>query len=237
MSKLYFFRHAQASLGAVNYDVLSPKGELQAAELGKHLADKAVQFNKVYVGPLRRQQHTYEIVREVFRERKLPIPAPIVLDGLKEHEAPKAMKLAMPQMVTTVPLIKKLWEEAEAKPERKRANSMRSFQYFIDQWVDGKIEVEGVLPWADFRRDVKKGLEHILEETNAGETIAAFTSGGTISSITAESLNMNDQKRVAAMNFTIRNTSFTSFLFSKDQFNLLGFNELPHLPEEMITFV
>ena len=37
MSKIYLFRHAQASIGKANYDVLSPKGELQAAELGKFL--------------------------------------------------------------------------------------------------------------------------------------------------------------------------------------------------------
>ena len=37
MSKIYFFRHAQASLGSDNYDILSKKGELQALYLGKYL--------------------------------------------------------------------------------------------------------------------------------------------------------------------------------------------------------
>ncbi|MFT4762686.1 MAG: hypothetical protein ACI9LN_004674, partial [Saprospiraceae bacterium] len=31
--------------------------------------------------------------------------------------------------------------------------------------------------------------------------------------------------------------SFSSFLFSKGIFNLLSFNELPHLEKEMVTFV
>ena len=35
MSKIYLFRHAQASIGKANYDVLSTKGEKQAGELGK----------------------------------------------------------------------------------------------------------------------------------------------------------------------------------------------------------
>lgn len=237
MSKIYFFRHAQASLGAVNYDVLSPKGELQAAVLGKYLADKKFEFNKIYVGPLRRQQHTYEIVRDVFDKRKIPMPEPFLLDGLKEHRGTGAMKQSMPQLVKTEPFFKKLWEEGETNPELKNSNMMKAFQHFIQEWAEGNIQVDGFLPWADFRRDVKKGLNHILENTGKGETIGAFTSGGTISSITAESLNMADQKRIATMNFTIRNTSFTSFFFSKNQFNLLGFNELPHLSEEMITFV
>ena len=39
MSKIYFFRHAQASYGAVNYDQLSAKGEQQSAVLGQYLVD------------------------------------------------------------------------------------------------------------------------------------------------------------------------------------------------------
>ena len=64
-----------------------------------------------------------------------------------------------------------------------------------------------------------------------------FSSGGTISAITAESLNIENEMKIADLNFSIRNTSFTSFLYSKEKFNLLSFNELPHLKEDMITFV
>ena len=47
MSKLYFFRHGQASLGADNYDVLSPLGEEQALALGKYLVEKNIHFDRV----------------------------------------------------------------------------------------------------------------------------------------------------------------------------------------------
>ena len=40
MSKIYLFRHAQASIGKADYDVLSAKGEKQAGELGKYLCKK-----------------------------------------------------------------------------------------------------------------------------------------------------------------------------------------------------
>ena len=52
MSKIYFFRHAQASFGADNYDELSAKGKLQSLELGKYLISKKQRFDRVYVGPL-----------------------------------------------------------------------------------------------------------------------------------------------------------------------------------------
>ena len=46
MSKFYFFRHAQASFGSANYDVLSPKGEEQSAILGKYLVSKTFDLIK-----------------------------------------------------------------------------------------------------------------------------------------------------------------------------------------------
>ena len=74
MSKIYFFRHAQASLGSDNYDVLSKKGELQALELGKYLVANKYKFDKIYVGELTRQQHTCKIVSEVYKENNLTFP-------------------------------------------------------------------------------------------------------------------------------------------------------------------
>ena len=71
MSKIYLFRHAQASIGKANYDVLSTKGEKQAAELGKYLCNKKLIFDKVYVGNLQRQKHTQEIVAKEYKNSRL----------------------------------------------------------------------------------------------------------------------------------------------------------------------
>jgi len=237
MSKIYFFRHAQASFGADNYDELSPKGEQQSVELGNYLVGKKINFDKAYIGPLKRQQHTFEIVKSIFDKNNLPMPEPILENGLLEHNGHKAMAKLMPTLQKSFPFVQELIEKSKANPARKRANNLLAFQYFLNEWVEGKIEAEGVLPWKEFRQKVKKGLETILKETGSGETIAAFTSGGTISSITAEALNLTDEKRVVALNFSHRNTAFTSFFYSRGQFNLLGFNEIPHLSEEMITFI
>lgn len=237
MSKLYFFRHAQASFLADNYDQLSPHGEKQSVELGKYLVEKKIRFDKIFVGPLKRQQHTYEIVADVYSKNNLTIPEAVMLDGLKEHGGTGAMKVVYPKLISEVPSLKKLAEDIASNPKLKKRNTLLIFQYFMDEWAEGNIEVPDHLSWAGWREGVKNALGHILEATGKGETIGTFTSGGTISSITAESLQIGSQKKVAAMNFSIRNTSFTSFLFSRKQFNLLSFNELPHLEKEMVTFV
>ena len=237
MSKIYFFRHAQASLGSDNYDVLSKKGELQAQELGKYLVDKKYKFDKIYVGELTRQQHTCKIVSEVYKKNNLTFPKPTILTGLNEHQATEAMKIEIPKMIVSDPFIKKLWKEIESDPKKKNGNLMLGFEYFFNLWVEDKIKVDGIIPWKDFRENVRNALKIILDNTKKSQNIGVFTSGGTISSISAESLKLSDEKKIAGLNFSIRNTSFTSFLFSKNQFNLLSFNELPHLKEEMITFV
>lgn len=237
MSKLFFFRHAQASFGADNYDALSNKGIEQTVLLGNYLVAKQFHFDRVFVGPLQRQQHTYEIVKSIYEKNNLFIPEPVIVDGLKEHIGHIALDKILPQLQETEPVIKALAAKTLANPKRAKANRLLAFQHFMDEWVEGKIEVEGVVSWKDFREHVREGLKIILGTTLSGETNAAFTSGGTISAITAESLKISDEKTVAALNFSIRNTSYSSFFYSRGRFNLLGLNEIPHLPEEMITFV
>ena len=237
MSKIYFFRHAQASLGADNYDQLSAKGKLQSLELGKYLVSKKKHFDRVYVGPLKRQQHTFEIVKKVYDENNLFLPKPILEKGLLEHNGHKAMEHMLPTLIKTVPFVKELVEQINANPERKKANSLIIFQYFLNEWAEGRMNVEGILAWKAFRNEVKKGLNSILNDTGSGENVAAFTSGGTIASITAESLKIKYEKRVVALNLSHRNTAYTSFFYSKNELNLFEFNQLSHLKEELITFV
>ncbi|MFK8103520.1 MAG: histidine phosphatase family protein [Saprospiraceae bacterium] len=237
MSQLYFFRHAQASYLSDNYDQLSPLGEQQAAQLGKHLVSKKVNFDRVFVGPLQRQKHSFEIVAASYAQQGLAFPKAISLEGLREHVGPKAMRLALPDLLEKHLQIQTWYAEIKNDPQLKSRNNLLAFQYFMKEWVVGKIKVDEVQSWATFRSVVSDSLKEILAQTGKGETIAAFTSGGTIAAITAEALGVSDETRVAAMNFSIRNTSFSRFLFSKNQFNLMSFNELPHLAEEMITFV
>jgi broad specificity phosphatase PhoE len=237
MSKLYFFRHAQASFLADNYDQLSSHGEKQSLELGKYLVEKDFQFDKIFVGPLSRQKKTFEIVAEVFSKNKLIIPEPIFVDELKEHSGTEAMHFVFPRLKESVPYVKELLDAIVENPSLKKRNMLLAFQFFMEKWSEDKIDVPEVESWKIFRGNVKSGLSQILENTGKGEIIGAFTSGGTISSIAGESLGIKDEKKIVAMNFSVRNTSFTSFLFSKNKFNLLSFNELPHLEKEMITFI
>ena len=82
MSKIYCFRHAQASINSDNYDQLSKKGEFQALQLGIYLCEKKIKFDKIYVGALRRQQHTYEIVAKQYKKNGLNILSILSIDSV-----------------------------------------------------------------------------------------------------------------------------------------------------------
>lgn len=237
MSKLFFFRHGQASFGADNYDVLSDKGTKQSKALGQYLIENQIFFDKIFVGPLNRQIDTYKEVREVYSKHEHSIPEYRKVIGLKEHQGIDAMKIALPEIIKSDSYLQSLSESSKNHPEKTMRNTMLGFQYFLGQWAEGKIVVEGIPSWASFREEVREGLNYILKNVGKGETVGIFSSGGTISAITAECLNLPNEKSVAELNFSIRNTSFTSFLYSNKQLNLLSFNELPHLSSSMITFV
>ena len=237
MSKLYFFRHGQASLGADNYDVLSEKGQKQSEALGHYLVENQLSFDKIFVGPLKRQIDTFKAVETIYSKQGLSIPEHIEIEGLKEHQGIEAMKIALPEMIKSDAYLQSLTRASSNNPENTMRNTMLGFQYFLGQWAEGKIIVEGIPTWANFREEVREGLNEVLKRVEKGETVGVFSSGGTISAIVAECLNLQDEKSVAELNFSIRNTSFTSFLYSNKKFNLLSFNELPHLTSSMITFV
>ena len=60
MSEIYFVRHGQASLGARNYDQLSPLGWEQARWLGEYFRDRGLEFDRVVIGDMRRHRETLE---------------------------------------------------------------------------------------------------------------------------------------------------------------------------------
>ena len=92
MSRLLYFRHAQASYGKADYDQLSPQGYKQSELLGEHLAQQKVHFDHLYIGPLKRHYQTLSKVQEAYAKYNLPLPDPIELLELEEHRGPDILK-------------------------------------------------------------------------------------------------------------------------------------------------
>ena len=137
MSKLYFFRHGQASLGADNYDVLSPKGREQAKQLGIHLVNEDIRFAQAFVGPLARQKDTYKGVKKCYENNQLTFPTAVEIKGLKEHQGMETMKIALPELLKTDDYLKKLTRSTQENPSLAMRNGMLGFQYFLGNWAGG----------------------------------------------------------------------------------------------------
>ncbi len=239
MSEIHFFRHAQASYMTANYDKLSSNGETQSAILGNYLAEKGNHFDQTFVGSLVRQKETFDIVAAAYQEKGLDIPKPEILAALNEHTGPKALKLSYEKLLKEDKKVKEMFPTAEEDLAVAKKKLMLIFKYFMKKWVTGQFTVDHpeVEPWDQFRKRVKTGLDIILEKTKSNSKVAVFTSGGVISAITAESMGLKDETVIADLNYSVRNTSITKFYYSNGEFNLLSFNEVPHLEGEMITFV
>ncbi len=239
MSHIYLIRHAQASYLSANYDLLSPLGEQQAATLGQFLQQSNVHFDQVFVGPLVRQQQTQQLVEQAFLQNQQPFATPVVLPELAEHFGPGALKHLKPLLLTRDPQVKQWDDEMLADPDLKRRNSLLIFEHFMHQWIAGQITDADHLyePWAAFRERIRRALSIILANVEKGSTVGIFTSGGVVSAVMAEALNLADEAPVAHLNYAVRNTSMTQFRFSKNTLSLLSFNEIPHLSKDQITFV
>ena len=64
MGTLYLVRHGQASFGAEDYDQLSALGQRQSVRLGEYLGGKALKFDAVLTGTLRRHAQTWAGIAE-----------------------------------------------------------------------------------------------------------------------------------------------------------------------------
>jgi len=241
MSRALFIRHGQASFGTDNYDRLSDKGIRQSKLLGETWLKDDVMFDKMYVGPLQRQMQTYEQVRDIYKQNKVELPDPIVIDGLAEHKGPETMRAVLPQLSEKYENVSKWLNDTKENPENKKANHFRTFHFFMSKWATGDHDID--IPdhlerWEDFQENVSKAIQQILSENEKGSTVAAFTSGGTIATVMGYALEMDNQDRIIEMNNYVRNSSVSQFLFSNGRIALHNFNDISHINDkELITFV
>ncbi len=238
MSKIFLIRHGQASFLEDDYDNLSGKGILQSEALGSYFLINQIHFDKIYIGKLKRHQQTFEGFSKSFLKSGIELPNPVYLNELNEHQALEAFKISYDDFVINNGNAKKIYEETLNKPHLKQRNHLQIFGLFFNEYVSGKYPLNGnsIQFWSDFRMQTKKGIATVLENTNQGETIGVFTSGGTKSSIIGDSLGLPDQK-ISELNMAIRNSSFSQLYFSNKKLNILSFNEVPHLTKDLITFV
>lgn len=239
MSTLVLVRHGQARAFSDFPDRLSGVGQEQARVLGRYWIEHGTRFDAAYHGTLRRQRESYEAVAGEFRRAGVPFPGPGVLSGLNEYSTQDLLTTIAPRVAETdtgfAPLWK-TWRQERDGPGRNRPFHLM-LEAIVARWVDGRLSKTGLEPWEEFRLRVVEALRVIREAHPSGSRVAVFTSGGPIG-VAVQTCLGSPPMAALELNWRVRNTSLTTFLYSGARISLDGFNELPHLSREpnLVTF-
>ncbi len=235
MGNLVLVRHGQASVHAADYDDLSELGHEQGRVLGTSWADAGERFDRVVVGPLRRQRQTLKAVEAVYRERGLDWPEAEQMPELDEHHGPEVIKHHSEELFREIGVSE---EEQDASGEvGSLRRYLKIYQLGTRRWVSGALGTPDDLePWADFRDRVASGVGW-LTNGSSGQRVVAFTSGGATAAVVGAALELGDEK-VLELSWRVRNGSLTELLFSGGRLALETFNTTPHFSEErLVTYI
>ncbi|KRO94371.1 MAG: phosphoglycerate mutase [SAR92 bacterium BACL26 MAG-121220-bin70] len=229
MSELHLVRHAQASFGSVNYDQLSELGHRQARFLGDHFKLRHMRFDQLVVGDMHRHHQTMDGICE-----GLGIDGTdrLVLPGLNEYNFID-MTETYGKIHGDNPLFQKVMED----PTDKK-NYYRLLREILMAWTSDSIP--GVPEtWMEFKSRVEDAQNQIKAMSDAGNSILAIGSGGSISTFVGLVLGIPDEN-IFDLNLQYKNTAISHFFFNQKKMKLTGFNSVSHLDtnemEQYITY-
>lgn len=208
-------RHAQASLGAENYDQLSELGYQQARWLGDYLADAQLQFDHVFCGNMARHRQTLEGIRQALGSA---CPDEQIMPGLDEFDF-KALVSAYRHC------------SADTQEPQSIADYYRLLKQALQAWSQDQLghQADGSpLPetWQQFQQRVSQSYQHI--QTLCSGKVLVVSSGGANAMWLSQVLQAPQQTMIE-LNLQSINTGLSHFFFNRQAMRLSQFNSIPHL--------
>lgn len=220
MAELFLVRHAQAAFGTDDYDRLTELGHRQARWLGEYFAERALAFDRVVTGTLRRHEETLAGIIEA-----LPLPAADEFPGLNEYRAD--VLLGAHLAGRGLPPL----EHAE-----DRRGHFRVLRDALYAWVDGTLRADAHPSFPEFEAGVRRALE---AARHGAERVLVVSSGGPISSAIGAVLGVAP-RTVVDLNLQTRNTGLSELRAGAQRAHCVSFNAVPHLEHpgrrEAITY-
>ena len=221
MGHLYLVRHGQASLGAADYDQLSPLGQQQSQRLGEHWRSLGIQFDAVITGSMKRHAQTLAGIQAGMGTAH----EAHVLPALNEYDAEAVIRAIQPGE-----LVKPTTPEGYKQ-------YFRLLRDGLAQWMAGVISPQGMPSYAEFAHGVTSVLDHIRQQHQGH--VLVVSSGGPIATAVAHVLRASPETSIE-LNMRLRNTAVTEFSFNPKRHSLQSFNGLPHLEtpnhKDWVTF-
>jgi broad specificity phosphatase PhoE len=222
---VFLIRHAQASFGADDYDVLSDLGRRQVEVLGEAMSRRGVVPDLVVTGSLRRQRDT-SVWASAGGARTITDVAWNEYDdgNVLSHHSETAARVDRASTATGEKL------------------TSREFQVLVDdalhRWVDAGEASGTTETWPQFVARITGGLERVADELRSGQTGLVFSSSGVIGALTA-ALTGAAGGAFVRFNQVSVNTAITKVIVGSRGCTLVSFNEHSHLDEigaELVTY-
>ena len=221
MASIYLVRHSQAGFYKLNYDQLSQLGHQQAEYIGKSLAARGIEVNKVVHGRMQRHIETMQGAQKHWHSYGNMIEEP----NFNEFDSDEIIAKAFPKFGNKVALGAWL-----ATKSNKRRAFQELFVKAIERWVSGDFDNDYKESWQTFNTRVNQGLTDVIANAD-GKNVIIFTSGGPISVMAQRCLDLSIEKTFE-LNWTLINGGISQLLYSSsnpERISLASFNEQQHL--------
>jgi broad specificity phosphatase PhoE len=231
-------RHGKASafLSTGDYDLLSPLGVEQSERVGVALAEHGVAPRAVFIGPRQRHLQSYEAAARAYAGRGAPLPQPVALRELDEHDGVALVTKLLPVIAAEDPGLRDLVVAAARGETPSQDDMIAAFKRVALRWIRGELHHVDVESWPDFRARVRAGLAQLAAAPGEGPVLA-FTSAGVIASAVGQTLGLSDE-RVLDLSLVPNNASLSEVDEGAEGLRLLRFNGVGHLPEgRLLTLV
>jgi broad specificity phosphatase PhoE len=210
-------RHAQASFGSADYDVLSPTGVEQARLLAAAIARRDLNVTRIAAGSARRQRDTAEPLASALG---LEIE---VDDRWNEYETAEVLVHHGQESVSL-----------DGTGAAGEEITSRQFQAVLDgaleAWVASAGETGATPSWPDFLDSRTRALEEFAAGLASGETGLVVTSGGVIAALGATLLG-GHADLFSRLNRVLVNTGITKLAVGRAGTSLIAFNEHAHIDD------
>lgn len=223
MGQIYLIRHGQASFGGANYDQLSELGVKQAGMLGDWFAQCSQGFHRIVTGSMQRHQQTADACLARLPAALLVGAERSVDAGFNEYDHHEVLIRYRPEFDDRV-----AFRRFFAETQNARYVFQDIFQAAMARWMHGGHDAEYSEPWPEFRGRCLAAFERLISSSGQSQSIAVFTSGGTIATLCQHFLGLED-RQVAELNWTLVNGAVTKLLYRPGKVTLSYLNNYSHL--------
>ncbi len=222
MAMIYLIRHGQAQFGMEDYDALSPTGIKQSQVLGESLLQRNIIPIKVISGTMKRHQQTMDNCLE---KMQISSVEKITDPDWNEFDHRDIIAKYEPRYTDINQLKQDIFLDKDPK-----AKITQVLIGAVSRWTSGQYDDYNE-SWTTFCTRNRNEMQKIEKEAGKNETIIVFTSGGSISVVMQDLLQLSVQKTFE-LQLNIANASVTKLKTSSLGLRLLSFSDYAHFEGE-----